>query len=207
MRKLAYLIGAFSLVLFSACEKEDNNTTEDPTNNGGGGGNSSLTNNVIVVGAQSADLNMFTAHQPTDVNTGKEYIDIFVFKDSPANRENYIQFTLNEVPTSSMVLNWQSGSSAPGDLKADEFTMFPKVADTRWFGVYSTDGFETTGELNAEVNGSKLTLWFEDIELADNFISTNVTTRENVSGKLTFNLSDLQNLTDRPSDMKSLVDE
>lgn len=195
-----------ALVSLSACENEDSNdVNEDP--NANGGSSSNLTNNTLVVGAQSSALNLYTVHQATDVNTNKEYIEIYIFKDDLANRDNYLLMTLKEIPTSSKTLSWQSGSSAPGDLTADQFTLFPKLADQRWYGVYSSTGFETTGDMQATVNGSKLTLSFEDIELADNFISTNVNARENVSGKFTFNTSDLQNLPTRPSAPKSLIDE
>ncbi len=84
--------------------------------------------------------------------------------------------------------------------------IFPKVADARWYGVYSTDGFATTGQMHAEVNGSKLTLWFEDITLADNYISINVTAEEGVSGKFTFNIADLQNITERPVEHKLVAE-
>ncbi len=204
MKKLVYLFSFLAAFGLSSCEEDSTEATEDPTNNGG---SNSVTNNSIVVGAQSADLNLYTAYIATDFNTNKDYIDIFIYKDNPANRENYLQLTLHEIPSSSKTLTWQAGSSAPGDLGADEFTMFPKVADKRWYGVYSTNGFETTGEMQATVNGSKLTLSFENIELADNFISANVTEREDVSGKVTFNLADLQNLTNSITGPKNLVDE
>ncbi|GEM_PF-2204856 len=206
MKKLVYLLSFLAAFSLGSCEKESTDTSDDPTNNNGGG-SSSLANNTLVAGAQSSTLNMYTAYIATDVNTNKDYIDIFIFKDSPANRENYLQIFLHEIPSSSKAMTWISGSSHPGDIAADEFILFPKVADQRWYGVYSTNGFETTGDMQATVNGSKLTLSFEDIELADNFISANVNARENLSGKVTFDLSDLQNLGNSPSSFKNLIDE
>ena len=194
------LTGAVAL---SSCEKDETENDEsnnEPTNN------SNLANNTLKAGSESVMLNLYTAHRSTDVNTNKEYIDIYIFKDNAANRANYLQIALNEIPSATKELSWQSGSSAPGDLTPDEFVIFPKVNDMRWYGVYSTTGFETTGKMQAEVDGSKLILSFKDIELADNFISTNVSQTEKVSGKFTFNLPDLQNLGTRPSSPKNLVD-
>lgn len=200
MKKLAYFLSIAAMLSLSACEKDDSSdTTTDPNNSNPGTTN--LTNNTLIAGAQSAEFNKYAVASYTDVNTNKQYIDISIYKDNFAtNRENYILIHLDEIPTASKTLNWQSGASAPGDITADEFVIFPKVADARWYGVYSTDGFATTGQMHAVVNGSKLTLWFEDITLADNYISVNVTAEEEVSGKFTFNIADLQNISDRPEE-------
>lgn len=206
MKKLIYLFSIAAAFGLSSCEKDSTDTTEAP-NNGNNGCESSITNNTVIAGAESVTLNKYTAHIATDVNTNKDHIDIFIFKDSPANRENYLQIFLHEIPAGSKTLTWISGSSNPGDIAADEFIPLPKVADQRWYGVYSSNGFETTGNMEANVNGSKLTLSFEDIELADNFISSDVNTRENLSAKVTFNISDLQNLETGPRSIKDLIDE
>lgn len=198
MKKLFYFLSFGVLIGLSACEKdEDDTSTQDPNQNNPS--NTELTNNTLIAGEQSASLNKFSIHRATDVNTNKDYIDISVYKDNFAtNRENYILFTLGEIPTASKTLQWQSSSNAPGDITADEFVIFPKVADKRWYGVYSSEAFTTTGELHAELENGKLTLWFEKIKLADNYISVNVNEEEEISGKFTFNLADLQNISDRP---------
>lgn len=205
MRTTAFLLVAGLLLGMSSCEKDDK-LDDDGNNNNNPPSNSTLANNTIYAGSDSASLNLFTAYRAIDVNTNQEYIDIFIYKDSPLNRENYLQIGLKEIPSVDKVLNWQSGASAPGALTPDEFVIFPKVNDKTWYGVYTTTGFETTGEMTAKIDSGKLILTYEDIELADNFISINVTERMKNSGKITFNLSDLQNLGTSPGTPASLVD-
>jgi hypothetical protein len=202
--KRLFIIPLLVLGLIS-CEKEDT-STDDPSGNNNNPGTSNLSNNTLIVGDSSTTLNMYSAFQATDVNTNKPYYDIFIFKDNVADRKQYLLIHLTEIPSSSKTLNWQATGSAPGDISADEFVVFPKLNDRRWYGEYTTDGWTNTGTMNAVVNGGKLTLSFENIELADNFLTPNVTERKDCSAKVTFNLADLQNLDTRPV-MFSLTDE
>ena len=192
MKRLLILpLLAISLI---ACEKDDDSTTNDPGNDGNNNP-SALTNNMISVGTDSTSLNKYSAYVATDVNTNKSYFDIFIYKDDVLDRKQYMLLHLTEIPTASKTLNWQSGANAPGAIKADEFVIYPKVNDKRWFGVYTVSGYETAGTMQATVNNGKLTLSYEDVELADEFISVNVTERKKCSGKITFLLSDLQGLS------------
>lgn len=185
------LILPFLILGLVACEKDDT-TTDDNTNTNNNNNNTSLTNNTLTVGSNTSALNLYNCYVATDVNTNQDYYSFFIYKDDVLDRKQYISLALKEIPSASKTLDWQSGSSAPGALTADEFALQAKVNDEIWYGEYSVDGWATTGTMQAVVSNGKLTLWWENIELADNFITPNVTSREKCSGKLTFNLSDLQ---------------
>lgn len=185
------LILPFLILGLVACEKDDT-TTDDNTNNNNNNNNTTITNNTLTVGSNTSSLNLYTAYLATDVNTNLDYYTFFIYKDDVLDRKQYINLQLKEIPSASKTLDWQSGSSAPGDLTADQFALQAKVNDEIWYGEYTVDGWATTGTMQAVVSNGKLTLWWENIELADNFITPNVTSREKCSGKLTFNLSDLQ---------------
>lgn len=188
-----------------ACEKDDS-STDDPSGNDQNPGTTTLANNTLIVGDSSTSLNMYSAFQATDVNTNKQYYDIFIYKDNVADRKQYLLIHLTEIPSASKTLNWQATGSAPGDIGTDEFVLFPKLNDRRWYGEYTSDGWANSGTMEAVVSNGKLSLWFEDIELADNFLTPNVTERKDCSAKVTFNLADLQNLGTRP-ELFNLVDE
>lgn len=185
------LILPFLILGLVACEKDDT-TTDDNTNNNNNNNNPALTNNSISVGDASSTLNLYTAYLATDVNTNADYYTFFIYKDDVLDRKQYINLQLKEIPSASKTLSWQSGNSAPGALTADEFAMQVKVNDKDWYGEYSANGWATTGTMEAVVSNGKLTIWWENVELSDNFITPNVTERKNCSGKLTFNISDLQ---------------
>lgn len=202
IRNLFYTAAIGLTFFLSACEKEE---TQDPSNNNNNPGNQNIENNTLYAGSNTGPVNKYTAHQPTDVNTNKDYINVFVFKDNVANSTHWIELLLHEIPSGNKTLTWQSGSSAPGDLQADEFVFRMKMNSDTWYGVYATNGWQTTGTINAVVDGNKLVISFEDIELADNFISTNVTKTEKVSGKITLNLDDLQNLQPGPTAIYDLI--
>jgi hypothetical protein len=200
MKNLIYASAIALSMLFSACENEEApaNTQDNNENNNSQNTPVNLDNNTIYAGSYSGKLKHYTAHRATDVNTNKENIVIFVYGDDL--RGDHIEIGLKEVPSTNKTLNWQSGSAAPGDLTPDQFLLRTKADGNNWYGILATDGsgYQTTGEMIAEVNGNKLVLSFQNIELADNSIESKIEARSKVSGKVSLNLDDLQNLDVSP---------
>lgn len=205
MKKLFYSSLIFCTIATVSCKKNDDiidpvvttidtTTTTTTTNNND---YSSISNNSATVNGHTTNFTAYMAtYVATEVNSGNDYYDIILHNPPYALENDRFQILLGEIPSKSKELSWQSGSSAPGNITADEFAMYPKINGETWYGEYSTDGWATTGKVQVTVNGDKMTLAFADIELADNYITANVSKREKIKGKFTFQLSDLNSLTE-----------
>ena len=177
----------------------------DTTTTGGGttdttttGGNNSpaISNNSVVVGDSSGTVNKYYPSTAQDFNANnKEYIELYCFDTNISGSSTTVRIFLKSIPSASKKLNWQTSSYAYGDLTDDEFVIQCKVNGKSWYGVYSTTAYSTTGSMDVTVSGGKITFEFKDIELADNYISVNVTEKKKCSGKVTMNLSELQTIT------------
>jgi hypothetical protein len=205
-RHLFYALAMGAAIFSTSCEKEEDPATNNNNGNGNGNGNNNITNNTLQVGADSGPVNMYSAYQPTDANTGNKYFTLFVYLDNAGSSPQWLELALNEIPMANKTLQWQDGTNAPGDLKQDEFSFRMKMAGEDWTGVFTSTGWETTGTLEARVSGNKLEFSFSDIELADSPIAPRVNVREKASGKFTVNLDDLQDLQAGPTAFYDLLD-
>ncbi len=192
MKKLIISALMLGMVGLSSCEKED--TTTDPTDpgNGGSGNNVTVTNNTIVADGVSANLNKGGAYKSNDANSGKDYISIFFYQNTPTSSSTLLVVLDENLPTASGTLKWQNNGAAPGDIESDEFTVQPKVEGQNWYGIFVSDGYEATGNMEVTIAGGKITFAYQDIQLGDDFIQSRVTNRVKCGGKVTMNLADLQ---------------
>lgn len=213
--RILIAFGLFIGLSFSACNKgtdpndPSNNTTDTTstdttttTNNS----TANAANNTIEIEGNVAAFDTYMVLKGVDVNSNKEYYDFLFYADPYSGSSDYIRLLLTEIPAASKDLSWQSGSYAPGDLTANEFSFDVKVNGEQWWGEYAVDGWNTTGTMKAVVTGSKLTLWFNDIELGDSYLTSSITKKGNCSGKLTFDTSDL-NLAVNETKIGALIAE
>lgn len=192
--------GLFIGLSFTACNKgtdpnnPSNNTTDTTTTDTTtttNTGTAKATNNTIEIEGNVAAFNEYYVTRAVDVNSNKEYYDFLFYTAPYSGTSEYMRFLLTELPTETKTLSWQSGSYAPGDLKANEFSFDIKVNGAQWWGEYAVDGWATTGTAQATVTGTKLTIWFNDIELGDSFLTSSITKRDKCSGKITFDMADI----------------
>jgi hypothetical protein len=189
-----YLLAGLS---FSACEKDDDNKTPDDNNNGGNN-SLSVANNTVVAGSKSANLNKAFLNIIQDINAGgTEVFTIYCYLDNATNRTNTLSIDLKKVPSSSTTLTWQSGSNALGEMTPSELHSIVKVDDEQWFGVYTANGYEASGNMDVTIKDGKITFAFEGIELGDDFISSRVSTKVKCGAKITMPLAELQDVTAR----------
>ena len=162
-------------------------TVTDTTDNN----SSSATNNTLEAGSKTSSFDTYNANYFNDVNTGKNYYDLLIYADPYGWDSDYLQIHLGEIPSETKELSWQSSPSAPGDITADEFTVYIKVDGQQWWGEYSTTAWVTTGKMNATVNGDILTLSFSDLELGDSYLTASITERIKCNSKISINLNDI----------------
>jgi hypothetical protein len=181
-------LALLSLVLISlfaaSCSKStDEETTPTQHNNN----TSNITNNTVMHADATGTLTKYwVLYTENDVNNGGDAYEVAAWTgDFLALADNYLRIFLNEVPTASKTYTWQTGGSSPGALTSSEFFVQARINGQTWYGVYSTTAWTTTGSLQATVDGDKIIFAFSDIELSDNFISTNVTATKKISGKIT----------------------
>ena len=186
-QKMNYL-ALMSLVLLTmfaiSCTKSDNkdDTPQDNNNN-----TSDITNNTVMHTDATGSLTKYMVYYvENDVNNGGDYYEISAWTGEFLGLANdYMRLFLNEVPSANKTYNWQTGGNSPGALSSDEFFVQAKINGKVWYGVYTSTAWTTTGSLDATVSGDKIIFTFSDIELSDNYISTNVTETKKISGKIT----------------------
>lgn len=181
-------LALMSLVLLTmfaiSCTKSDNEDDSPQDNNNN---TSDITNNTVMhTDATGTLAKYWVLYTENDVNNGGDAYEVAAWTgDFLALADNYLRIFLNEVPTASKIYTWQTSGSSPGALTSSEFFVQARINGQTWYGVYSTTAWTTTGSLQATVDGDKIIFAFSDIELSDNFISTNVTATKKISGKIT----------------------
>lgn len=177
-------------VAFTAvsCSDDTTDTSDNNSNNNSNNNNTTeVTNNTVVIDGTEYALSKYVFKE-VDIN-GDVYYELVGRAVLTSNHPS-ISFRFGAIPTGNDTWQFQTSSSNPALLEDDEFwTQVSGDADT-WYPEFSSTAFSTTGDLVVEVNGSVMTLSYENIELADNYITSNVTERVLVSGKVSIDMDD-----------------
>jgi len=184
-------LAMFSLVLISlftiSCSKSSDDETSPENSENNNENSSSITNNTVMHADATATLEKYMVYYTeNDVNNGGDAYEVQAWTgEFLALSDNYLRIFLNEVPTASKTFKWQTSGNSPGSVENDEFFIQVRINGKTWYGVYTSTAWTTTGSLDATVSGDKVIFSFSEIELSDNFISTNVTETKKISGKIT----------------------
>lgn len=181
---------AFAAVLAVSCSEDVVDDNNNNNNNGNNNPTTGVSNNTVVIDGNTFNLDYYFLKEVV-TGTGDDHYEI-VGRAEPTSNKPSIAFRIGVMPSSNDTWHFQDDSNNPAELQDDEF--WSQVSDDTdtWYPVFTSTAFETTGDLVVEVNGDVMTISYENIELSDHYITTNVTESVLVSGKISIDMSDFQ---------------
>lgn len=177
------------VILFSACsDKVTDDDNSNSNNNNNNNNPTQVANNTVVVDGVEYALSKYVFKEVVD-GTGDNHYEL-VGRAVLTSNQPSVALRFGALPTANTTWHFQDSSNNPALLESDEF--WTQVGDdaSTWYPEFTSTAFAQTGDLVVEVNGSVMTLSYENIELADNYLTPNVTTRVSVSAKISVDMSD-----------------
>lgn len=173
------LVVALCFTIF-ACDSSpsEDETPETPGNTG------NIENNTLVADGQKKQLNVYTFS-----NVGN-YVEITARESLNVGVAN-IAIRIKDLPATNTTLTFQDDSNDPAQIQTDEFWTQMNDGTQVWYPVFTSTAFETTGKMEITVSGDIITFTYSDLQLNDNYISTNITKTVSCSGKFSLKISEL----------------
>lgn len=183
------LLGA-TLIFASACTEDVTDPDNSGNNNGNNNNPTNVTNNTVVIDGTEYALSKYFISEIVD-GTGSPHYELVGRAVATSNKPS-VSFRFGALPSGSTTWHFQDSSNNPALLESDEY--WTQASDTvgTWYPEFTTTAFVNSGDVSVVMTGTVMTLSYESLELADNYITPNVTERVLVSTKISIDLDDFQ---------------